>query len=71
MPASECGGRGRGRGRVLRVAVALVALLSMCAEPGDAAEPEDAGSDRELVTKSSDSRASRAKRRGGTDALRG
>lgn len=65
MPDSKCGGR------LLQLAVALVALLSLCAEFGDAAaELVDAG-DSELVTKQTDSRASRAKRRGGTDVLRG
>lgn len=57
-------------GRLLQLAVALVALLSLCAELGDAAEVEDVR-DTELVTKPTDSRANRAKRRGGSDVLRG
>lgn len=64
MPDSKC------EGRLLQLAVALVALLSLCAELGDAAEVVDTG-DSELVTKQTDSRANRAKRRGGTDVLRG
>ena len=60
MPDSTC------RGRLLQLAVALVALLWL----GAAAEVVDTG-DLELVTKQSDSRASRAKRRGGSDVLRG
>lgn len=64
MPDSKC------EGRLLQLAVALVALLSLCVELGDAAEVVDTG-DSELVTKQTDSRASRAKRRGGTDVLRG
>lgn len=58
------------RGRLLQLAVALVAFLSLCAHFGDAAEPLDTG-DSEPVTKQTDSRANRAKRRGGTDVLRG
>ncbi|KAG8001253.1 Fibrillin-1 [Nibea albiflora] len=64
MPDSKC------RGRLLQLAVALVALLSLCVELRDAAEVVDTG-DSELMTKPTDSRASRAKRRGGTDVLRG
>lgn len=64
MPDSKC------RGRLLQLAVALVALLSLCAELGGAAEVVETG-DSELVTKQTDSRASRAKRRGGSDVLRG
>lgn len=52
------------------MAVALVTLLSLRAELRDAAEVGDAA-DSELMTKPIDSRASRAKRRGGTDVLRG
>ncbi|KAF0043033.1 hypothetical protein F2P81_004370 [Scophthalmus maximus] len=66
MPDSKCGGGGR----PLQWAVALVALLSLCAELRGAAEVADTG-DSELVTKQTDSRASRAKRRGGSDVLRG
>lgn len=50
--------------------MALVALLSLCAELGDAAEvleTEDSGT----MSKQTDSRATRAKRRGGSDVLRG
>lgn len=64
MPDSKCGGR------LLQMAVALMALLSLCAELGHAAEVEETG-DSELVTRPTDSRANRAKRRGGTDVLRG
>ncbi|XP_049927129.1 fibrillin-1 isoform X2 [Epinephelus moara] len=64
MPDSKC------RGRLLQLAVALVALLSLCAELGGAAEVVETG-DSELGTKQTDSRASRAKRRGGSDVLRG
>lgn len=64
MLDSKCGGR------LLHLAVALVALLSLCVELRDATELEDNG-DTELVTKPTDSRANRAKRRGGTDVLRG
>lgn len=64
MPDSTCGGR------LLQLAVALLALLSVCAELGDAAEVGDTG-DSELMNKPTDTRASRAKRRGGTEALRG
>lgn len=64
MPDSKC------RGRLLQLAVALVALLSVCSALGDAVEVVDTG-DSELMTKQADSRASRAKRRGGTDVLRG
>lgn len=64
MPDSRCGGR------LPQLAVALVALLSLCPELRDAAEMVDTG-DSELMTKPTDSRASRAKRRGGTDVLRG
>uniref|UniRef100_A0A3Q3EIF5 Fibrillin-1 n=1 Tax=Labrus bergylta TaxID=56723 RepID=A0A3Q3EIF5_9LABR len=60
----------KSRGRLLQLAVALVALLSLCAELGDFAEVLETG-DSELVTKQTDSRASRAKRRGGSDVLRG
>lgn len=58
------------RGRLLQLAVALVALLSLCTELGRTVEVGDTG-DSELITKPTDSRASRAKRRGGTDVLRG
>lgn len=58
------------RGRLLQLAVALVALLSLCTEPGRTAEVGDTV-DSELDTKPTDSRASRAKRRGGSDVLRG
>uniref|UniRef100_A0A3Q4C0E7 Uncharacterized protein n=1 Tax=Mola mola TaxID=94237 RepID=A0A3Q4C0E7_MOLML len=64
MPDSKC------RGRLLQLAVALVALLSLRAQLGDSAEVGDTG-DSELVTKPIDSRASRAKRKGGSDVLRG
>lgn len=64
MPDSKCGGR------PLQLAVALLALLSVCTELGDTAEVGDTG-DSELMNKPTDSRASRAKRRGGTDVLRG
>lgn len=57
-------------GRLLQLAVALVALMALCAEFGDSVEVVETG-DNELVTKQTDSRASRAKRRGGTDVLRG
>lgn len=56
-------------GRLLQLAV-TVALLSLCAEAKDAAEVADAEI-TELATKQTDTRASRAKRRGGTDVLRG
>ena len=52
------------------MAVALVALLSLRAQLGHSAEVGDTG-DSELVTKPVDSRASRAKRKGGSDVLRG
>lgn len=64
MPGSKC------RGRLLQLAVALVTLLSLRAELRDAAEVEDSDGG-ELITKPIDPRASRAKRRGGTDVLRG
>ncbi|XP_069561799.1 fibrillin-1 [Brachyistius frenatus] len=64
MPDSTRGGR------LLQLAVALVALLSLGARLGDAVEVVDTG-DSEMVTKQTDTRASRAKRRGGTDVLRG
>lgn len=64
MPDSKC------RGRLLQLAVALVALLSLRAQLGHSAEVGDTG-DSELVTKPVDSRASRAKRKGGSDVLRG
>lgn len=64
MPGSKSGGR------LLQLAVALVALLSLCVHLEDAAEAVDSG-DSELLTRQTDSRASRAKRRGGTDVLRG
>lgn len=64
MPGSKC------RGRLLQLAVALVTLLSLRAELRDAAEAEDTDGS-ELITKPIDLRASRAKRRGGTDVLRG
>lgn len=56
-------------GRLLQLAV-TVALLSLCAEAKDAAEVADTEI-TELATKQTDTRASRAKRRGGTDVLRG
>lgn len=64
MPGSKC------RGRLLQLAVALVTLLSLRAELRGAAEVGGTA-DSELMTKPIDSRASRAKRRGGTDVLRG
>lgn len=64
MPDSRSGGR------LLQLAVALVAALSLCARLGDAAEAPETG-DGELVTRQTESRASRAKRRGGSDVLRG
>ncbi|KAM4593063.1 fibrillin-1 isoform 1-T1 [Odontesthes bonariensis] len=54
-------------GRLLQLAVALLALLSLFVGLGAAAEVVET----EVVTKQTDSRASRAKRRGGTDVLRG
>lgn len=65
MPDSKRGGR------LLQLAVVLVALLSLCAELRDAAEVVVDTGDTEVVTKQTDTRASRAKRRGGTDVLRG
>ncbi|KAA8595911.1 hypothetical protein FQN60_011202 [Etheostoma spectabile] len=62
MPDSKCGGR------LLQFVVALVALMSLCAELGDAAEVVDT-EDSEPMTKQTG--ASRAKRRGGSDVLRG
>ncbi|XP_034735795.1 fibrillin-1 isoform X2 [Etheostoma cragini] len=62
MPDSKCGGR------LLQFLVALVALMSLCAELGDAAEVVDT-EDSEPMTKQTG--ASRAKRRGGSDVLRG
>jgi len=57
-------------GRLLQLAVALLALLSIFVGLGAAAEVVETGAS-EVVTKQTDSRASRAKRRGGTDVLRG
>lgn len=59
-------------GWLLQLTVALAALLSLslCAEHGDAAELVDSEV-TEVSTKQSDPRANRAKRRGGTDVLRG
>ncbi|XP_037650240.1 fibrillin-1 [Sebastes umbrosus] len=81
MPDSTCGGR------LLQLAVALVALValpSLCVQLGDAAaeevevlvvDTEDSTAevlDSVVDTKQqTDSRASRAKRRGGSDVLRG
>lgn len=56
--------------RLLQLAVTLVALLSLCAEAKDAAVVTDTEI-TEVATKQTDTRASRAKRRGGTDVLRG
>lgn len=64
MPGSKC------RGRLLQLAVALVTLVSLRAELRDAAEVGDTEGS-ELITKAIDPRASRAKRRGGADVLRG
>lgn len=64
MPGSKC------RGRLLQMAVALVTLLSLRAELRDAAEVGGTEGS-ELITKPIDPPAGRAKRRGGTDALRG
>ncbi|XP_041837926.1 fibrillin-1 isoform X2 [Melanotaenia boesemani] len=64
MPDSKRGGR------LLQLVVALLALLSLFAGVGAAAEVVHT-EDSELVTKQTDSRANRAKRRGGTDVLRG
>lgn len=64
MPGGKC------RGRLLQLAVALVTLLSLRAELREAAEAGDPEAS-ELVTKAMDPRASRAKRRGGADVLRG
>lgn len=61
---------GRSGGRLLQLAVALLAALSLSARLGDAAEAPETG-DGELVTRQTESRASRAKRRGGSDVLRG
>lgn len=55
-------------GRLLQLAVTLVALL--CVQLGHFAEVGDTG-DSELMARPTDSRASRAKRRGGTEVLRG
>lgn len=52
------------------LAVALLALLSLHGGLGDSAEMVDTGTN-DLVTKQTDTRATRAKRRGGTDVLRG
>lgn len=64
MPGSKC------RGRLLQLAVALVTLLSLRAELRDAPEVGDTEGS-ELVPNPIDLRASRAKRRGGADVLRG
>lgn len=64
MPGSKC------RGRLLQLAVALVTLVSLRGELRDAAEVGDTEGS-ELITKPIDPRASRAKRRGGADVLRG
>lgn len=56
--------------RLPQLAVALLAVLSLFAGLGDPAEVVDT-EDREAVTKITDTRANRAKRRGGTDVLRG
>uniref|UniRef100_A0A3Q3JSI8 Fibrillin 1 n=1 Tax=Monopterus albus TaxID=43700 RepID=A0A3Q3JSI8_MONAL len=64
MPDSKRGGR------LLQLAVALVALLSLSTVLGDTTEEVDSG-DSEPVTKPTDTRANRAKRRGGTEVLRG
>ncbi|KAM9409241.1 fibrillin-1 isoform 1-T1 [Pholidichthys leucotaenia] len=59
-------------GRLLQLALALVALLSLCAELRDAAEVVSVDiEETEPVTNQADTRASRAKRRGGSDVLRG
>ncbi|XP_062418004.1 fibrillin-1 [Pungitius pungitius] len=57
-------------GRLLHCSVALVALLSLCTGLGDAAEAADT-EDSGTMGKQSDPRGSRAKRRGGSDVLRG
>ncbi|MEQ2271715.1 hypothetical protein XENORESO_008230, partial [Xenotaenia resolanae] len=57
-------------GRLLQLAVALLALLSLFGELGGAAQEVDT-EDSEPVTRHTDTRANRAKRRGGTDLLRG
>ncbi|MEQ2212337.1 hypothetical protein XENOCAPTIV_029472 [Xenoophorus captivus] len=57
-------------GRLLQLAVALLALLSLFGELGGAAKEVDT-EDSEPVTRHTDTRANRAKRRGGTDVLRG
>lgn len=51
-------------GRLLQAAAALLLLLELSAE---VLEPRDG----ELETEQTDSRSNRAKRRGGSDALRG
>ncbi|XP_036073377.1 fibrillin-1 isoform X2 [Oryzias melastigma] len=56
--------------RLPQLVVALLALLSLFAGLGDPAEVVDVD-DKEAVTKIADTRANRAKRRGGTDVLRG
>lgn len=57
-------------GRLLQLAVALLASLSLLGGLGGAAEEVDT-EDSEAVTRHTDTRANRAKRRGGTDVLRG
>ncbi|XP_027869787.1 fibrillin-1 [Xiphophorus couchianus] len=57
-------------GRLLQLAVALLASLSLLGGLGGAAEEVDT-EDSEAVTRHTDTRANRNKRRGGTDVLRG
>lgn len=65
MPGGKCGGR------LLQLAVALVTLWSLRAELRDAPEVVGDPEGSELLTKPIDPRATRAKRRGGADVLRG
>lgn len=67
--AADMPDRKRG-GRLLQSAVALLVLLEVSAGPGAAAEAGETR-DGELESGQTDPRSNRAKRRGGTDALRG
>lgn len=67
----------RGWGRLQQLAVVLAVGLCACAQLGRAAEAEvglltvDTSEAEQATKQTPDSRASRAKRRGGTDVLRG